>query len=73
MEGLDEVQTNLGHLHDQEAKAEFLQNELANFPSAQETMMAFAAGELAGEHKDCSIWLNKALAGYKKLERCKPF
>jgi hypothetical protein len=50
-----------------------LQSELANFPSTQEKIMAYAVGELAGEHEESSIWLNKALAGYKKLERCKPF
>jgi hypothetical protein len=58
---LEDVQARLGEIHDEEAKAKFLDAEARKLPEEASHIAAFAAGALAAAPRDTSPQLMDAL------------
>ena len=70
---LEELQTRLGKIHDEEAKIAFLQEEVRNRPEDASHSAAFAAGVLAGAPDDTSHQLERSIEAYSQLAKADPF
>jgi triphosphatase len=70
---LEELQTRLGKIHDEEAKIAFLQEEVRNLPEDASHSAAFAAGVLAGAPDDTSHQLERSIEAYSELAKANPF
>jgi triphosphatase len=69
---LEELQARLGKVHDEDAKAAFVEQAVRDLPSCVSHMPAFAAGVLAAP-RDLSGELSAAVDAFPRLEKTKPF
>ena len=70
---LGELQARLGRIHDEEAKREFLQEQVQNLPEDASHTAAFAAGVLAGASRNSGQNLRKSIKAYSELRMANPF
>jgi triphosphatase len=70
---LERMQNCLGELHDEQAKATFLVEEISNLPAGADPLVGFAAGRLAQPSADGERKLSAALDAYRDMAASKPF
>lgn len=70
---LEQMQNCLGLLHDEQAKAEFLAQEVGRLPPGADPMIAYAAGRIAQPPAGADRRLALAVDAYRDVARLKPF
>ncbi|KAF2992312.1 CYTH and CHAD domain-containing protein [Methylocystis sp. MJC1] len=73
LQRLEQMQNCLGLLHDEQAKVEFLTQEIGRLPPGTDPMVAYAAGRIAQPSAGADERLALAVDAYRDVARMRPF
>ncbi len=73
MSRLEKMQNCLGLLHDEQAKAEFLAQEIDHLPPNADRMILYAAGRISQPSAGADERLAFAVEAYRDVARLRPF
>ncbi|MGJ0510137.1 MAG: CHAD domain-containing protein [Methylocystis sp.] len=73
LERLEQIQDCLGKVHDDEARAEFLMEQVKRLPADADPVVGFAAGRLAQPAEKVRARRDKAWSAFRAVRKSKPF